>query len=57
MLQVALAGGRRTDADRLVGQADVQRLGVGGGVDGDGLDPELVQSADHAHCDLATVGY
>jgi hypothetical protein len=35
----------------------VQGAGVGGRVDGDGLDPELVQRADHAHRDLAAVRY
>ena len=34
---------------------DVQRVAVGGRVDGDGLDPELVQCADHAHGDLASI--
>ena len=34
---------------------DVQRVLVGGRVDGDGLDAELVQRADHADGDLAAV--
>ena len=33
----------------------MQRVAVGGRVHGDGLDPELVQRADHAHRDLAPV--
>src|SRR4051812_3545425 len=53
--QVALAGGRRADANRLVGETHVQRVGVGGRVDGDRLDPQLVQRADDAHGDLAAV--
>ena len=53
--QIALRGGRRSDADRTVGEPDVQRVLVRRRVDGDGLDPELVQGADHAHGDLAAV--
>ena len=53
--QVALGRRRRPDADRLVGEADVQRVAVGGRVHRDGLDPELVERADHAHRDLAPV--
>ncbi len=54
--EVALGRGRRADADRAVGEPDVQRVLVGGRVDGDRLDAELVQGADHAHGDLAAVG-
>ena len=39
----------------LVGEPHVQRVAVGGRVDGDSLDPELVQRPDHAHRDLAAV--
>jgi hypothetical protein len=53
--QVAVGGGRRPDADRLVRQLDVQGVPVGGRVDRDRLDVELVQGADDAHGDLATV--
>jgi hypothetical protein len=31
------------------------RVLVGGRVDGDGLDPELVERANHAHRDLASI--
>ena len=55
--EVALARRRRTDANRLVGQANVERIGVGGRVDGYGLDAELVQRANDADCDLTTIGY
>ena len=54
--QVALGGRRRPDVDRLVGEADVERVAVGGRVDGDRLDPELVAGPDEAHGDLAAVG-
>jgi len=53
--QVALGRGRRADADRLVGHPDVERLSLGGRVDGDGLDAELVERADDADRDLTPV--
>ena len=53
--QVALRGRGRADAHRLIGELDVQCVAVGGRVDGDGLDPELVQRADHADGDLASI--
>ena len=54
-VQVALRGGRRADVDGLVGEADVERVAVGGRVDGHGLDPELVAGPDEADGDLAPV--
>ena len=55
-VQVAPRGGRRPDADRIVREPDVQRLGVGGRRLLDRLCPELVQRADHADRDLSAVG-
>src|SRR5206468_7716284 len=46
----------RADAERLVGEADVQRMHVGRGMDGDALDPELARSADDPERDLTPVG-
>src|SRR4029450_12168852 len=40
-----------------VGQADVQRVGVGGRVDGNRLDVVLVQCANDADGDLAAVSH
>ena len=54
--QIAVGAARRADADVLVGEADVQRVLVGLGVDGDGLDAELAAGADDAQGDLAAVG-
>ena len=54
-VQIALGRGGRPDADRAVGKARVQRAGIGRGVDGDRLDVELVQRADHTHRNLAAV--
>ncbi len=53
--QVALRSGRRADAHRLVCELDVERVAVRRRVDGHGLDPELVERADHAHGDLASI--
>ena len=54
-VQVALVRGRRPDADGAVGHADVERVGVGGRVDGDRLDAQVVERADDADGDLAAV--
>jgi hypothetical protein len=40
--------GRGADADGLVGEADVEGVAVGLGVDGDGLDPKFAAGADDA---------
>src|SRR5262249_58600058 len=53
--EVALARGRRPHAHRVVGEADVQRVGIGRRVHRDRLDPELVECADDAHRDLAAI--
>ena len=54
--EVALGRGRWADADRAVSQARVERVAVGGRIDGDSLDAELVERADHADGDLPAVG-
>ena len=54
-VQVALGRGRRADADGAVGHAGRGARPVGSRVDGDRLDAELVQRADHADGDLAPV--
>ena len=54
--QVRFRGGRGADADGLVGQLDVQAVLVGGGVDRDGGEAELLAGADDADGDLAAVG-
>ena len=56
MLQVALLGALAAERERLVGQADVQRVAVELGVDRDGADAELAARADDAHRDLAAIG-
>ena len=47
-VQVAVGAARRPDADILVREADVQRVLVGLGVDGDGLDAQFTAGADDA---------
>ena len=56
ILRYESRAGARTDADVVVGEAHVQRLAVGLGVDGDGLDAELAAGANDAQRDLAAIG-
>ena len=53
--EVALRRRRRADADGAVREPDVQRVAVGGGVDGDRFGAELVDRADHPDGDLAAI--
>ena len=55
-VEIGFAGRRRADADRLVGEAHVHRLGVGGRMDRDRLDPHFVAGAVDAERDLAAIG-
>ena len=55
-LQVAFARLGRPDAHGPVRGHDVRRVGVGVGIDGDGLDTQLAAGADDADRDLAAVG-
>ena len=54
-MQVTARGRRGADAHRFVGEANVQRAGVGLGVHGDGRDAELAARADDAQRDLAAI--
>src|SRR5436305_1035204 len=53
--RIAERGLRRPDGHGSVGKPDVEGVAVGGRVDRDRLDLELVQPPDHAHRDLAAV--
>jgi acetyl-CoA carboxylase biotin carboxylase subunit len=53
--QVALGRRRRPDVHRMVGHLHMESVLVGGRVDRDGLDAELVQRADHPDGDLPPV--
>jgi hypothetical protein len=55
-IEVAGEARRGTDADALVGKPDMERFAVGGGVDGDRLDPHLFAGPDDPDRDLAPVG-
>ena len=54
--EIAFADGRSADMHRLVGHGDMQRAGVGVGMDGDGGDAHAPRGADDAAGDLAAVG-
>ena len=55
-VEVAFGRGRRADADRVIGQPHVHRVGIGGRVHRDRLDPHFVRGAVDAQRDLAAVG-
>ena len=55
-VEIAVGGGRRADAHGVVGQAHVHGVGIGGRMDGDGLDAHLVRRAVDAKRDFAAVG-
>ena len=54
--QVALADRRRAEQDALVRVADMQRVGIGLGINRNRADAELVQSAGDAARDDAAIG-
>ena len=54
--QVGVAGRRAAEGERLVGDAHVQRVAVGLGVDGDAGQAGVLAGACHAHRDLTAVG-
>ena len=55
-VEVTLAGIRRTDRHRLIGEPNVQRPAVGLRVDRDGPEAEVAARADDADRDFAAVG-
>ena len=54
--QVGLGGGRRADRHRLVRHVDMERAGIGIGIDGDGAEAHAPRRPDDPTGDLATVG-
>ena len=54
--EIGLRRRGRADGDRLVGHLDVQRVLVGLGIDGDGLDPHSTRGLDDPAGDFAAVG-
>ena len=55
-VQIAVLGRRRTDADRLVGQAHMHGVGVGGRMNRDRPDAHFMAGAVDAERDLAAIG-
>ena len=55
-VEIAVLGGRRADADRMVGQPHVHGIGIGGGMHRHRLDPHFVRGAMDAQGDLAAIG-
>ena len=54
--QIAVGRGAVSDADGLVGNLDMHRVGVRLGIDGHRFDVHLAAGADDAHGDFTTVG-
>ena len=55
-VEIAVARGGRADAHALVGELDVHRVLVGGRIDRDRGDAELLGGAQHAQGDFAAIG-
>ena len=55
-VEIAFRGRVRPDTDRFVGHAHMHGIGIGGRMDGDGLDAHFPGGTDHAQRDLAPVG-
>src|SRR5580704_17423828 len=55
-VEVAFAAAGRADADGFVGEADVERVAVGLGVDGDGFDAEFTAGGEDTQGDFPTIG-
>jgi hypothetical protein len=53
--EVAFGGGRRADQHGVIGHFDVERIAVGLGIDGDGLDPHPPRRFDNPAGDLAAI--
>ena len=56
-VEIAVLRRRRPDAHALVRQTHMHGVGIGGGVHGDGRDPELLAGPQDAKGDLAAIGY
>ena len=56
VVEVALGKARATDTVGLVGELHVQRVRIGRGIDGNGLDAHIAARADNTDRDLAAIG-
>ena len=55
-VEIGIARGRRPDADGMVGQPHMHRIGIGGGMHRHRLDAHFVSGAVDAQRDLAAIG-
>ncbi len=55
-IQVAVAGARRADADGFIGEAHVERIAVGFGIDRDGLDAQFPARGHDAQGNFTAIG-
>ena len=55
-VEIAVARRRRSDADAFVGKPDMHGVGVGGRMDHDRLDAELLARTQHPEGDFAAIG-
>ena len=55
-VEIGLARRRRADAHRFVGELDVHGFGVGGRMDGDRGDSQLLRGAQDSQGDFAAIG-
>ena len=56
-VQVAFRAARRANADSFVGKADVERVAVGFGIDGNGGNAEFLARCKNTKGDFAAIGY
>ena len=54
--EIAVGARSRADADGFVSELNVEAVLIGFGIDGDGLDADLLAGADDAEGDLAAIG-
>jgi len=54
--QIAVGRSRRADADRLIGEPHVHRVGIGGAVHGDGFDAEFLGRAQNPQGNFPAIG-
>ncbi len=55
-VEIAVGGARRTDADGLVGKADMERVAIGLAIDSDGTNSEFAARVQHAQSNFTAIG-
>ena len=53
--QITFRAGRRADANRFIGQLDMERIDIGFGINRQGANAELLARANNAQRDLAAI--